>query len=515
MQLSDININDHQALFDAIEYNYPSTKEDRIAIKQIMLNEDNPLYIRAMVISALTLNLFKYFDADKYESLYTYTLEDQHITIRARAWVAIVLVAMKHDVRISLDEKIKDQLKFIVDECNESSTKKNILFTIQVILYKCIQAAQAAQLIKDTLGQKIEEGLKVIKNNKEKSEEDQAPAWDNYLNESGIQDQINDLLDLQRKGIDITISTFAQISKFPFFSVKCNWFLPFSDKHPLIEAIGRKSKKKDMFIKIMNKSGQMCSTEKYSNVLVLTLMPDSQMEQVESAFKANDIQIENIATATLEDEVLNYMHDIYRYYCLFKGAKDDYNPFNRSLYFGNYYGLDSVIKKYDIQVQLANYLYQSKIYKDAGMIFKEILLADESKEYLQKYAFCLMNDDNRNANVILAILSRANTLFPGDKWTLKNISKYLENINASQNIIETTLRESYQYFPDDVTIINKLASCLMKQEKFSEALQLLFKSDILKENSNQTMSMIIDCANYLGKKDIADNYQNKLNSANE
>lgn len=169
MQLSDININDHQALFDAIEYNYPSTKEDRIAIKQIMLNEDNPLYIRAMVISALTLNLFKYFDADKFESLYTYTLEDQHITIRARAWVAIVLVAMKHDIRISLDEKIKDQLKFIVDECNESSNKKNILFTIQVILYKCIQAAQAAQLIKDTLGQKIEEGLKVIKNNKEKA----------------------------------------------------------------------------------------------------------------------------------------------------------------------------------------------------------------------------------------------------------------------------------------------------------------------------------------------------------
>ena len=111
MQLSDISLNNHQVLFDAIEYNYPSSREDRNTIKKIILDEKNPLYLRAMVLSALTLNLLKYFDNEKFESLYTYTLDDQDIVIRIRAYVAIILVTMKHDVRISLDEKLVEQVK--------------------------------------------------------------------------------------------------------------------------------------------------------------------------------------------------------------------------------------------------------------------------------------------------------------------------------------------------------------------------------------------------------------------
>ena len=252
MQLSEININDHQVLFDAIEYNYPSSREDRNTIRQIILNEDNPLFIRAMVISALTLNLLRYFDNEKFESLYTYTLDDQNIVIRVRALVAIILVTMKHDVRISLDEKLVDQLHLMIEDFEESP-EKSLLVNIQLALYKCTQARLAAKQLKETLGQQIEQGLNIIKEKKNKNTEDIAPEWDNYLEESGIQDQINDLIDLQRNGIDIMFNSFAQMSRLPFYLLKCNWFIPFSTEHPLIKAISKKS-----YVRISNGTYRNC-----------------------------------------------------------------------------------------------------------------------------------------------------------------------------------------------------------------------------------------------------------------
>ena len=511
MQLSDISLNNHQVLFDAIEYNYPSSREDRNTIKKIILDEKNPLYLRAMVLSALTLNLLKYFDNEKFESLYTYTLDDQDIVIRIRAYVAIILVTMKHDVRISLDEKLVEQLNLMFEDF-DAPTDKNILLDIQIGLIKCTQAHQAAKKMKESLGSQIEQGLNIIKDNKGKKD-DIAPAWDEYLEESGLQEQINDLIDLQRDGIDIMLDSFAQMSHLPFFKIKCNWFIPFSEEYPLINSIAQKSKRKELLIKVMTKSGNMCSTDKYSNVLMLALMPDSQMEQIETALKANDVKIDNIVEAKPEDEIINYLHDLYRYYYISKLETDEYNPFNRSLYFGNYFGLNTIIKKHETKTLVANCLYRFKFYKEAIIALKDIIKIEENEEYLQKYAFSLIHTDaEANAKIISETLSRTNYLFPGNKWTIKNLYKSLDMLCVPKIEVEKVLRDGYKAFPEDIYFINHLASCLMIQGKYEEALQLLFKSDIIKENYTQTMRLLVECAKKMDKKAIVEKYTQKLRS---
>jgi len=509
MQISEIDLSEHQTLFETIEFNYPATKQDRLDIKRIIMDEENPLYLRAMTLSALTLNLLRYFDEEKFESLYTYTLEDQHKTIRMRAWVAVVLVAMKHNVRLSFDEKLMDQLKFMIEEC-EASENKNYMLAIQSALYKCTQARIAAKQMKDTLGPQIEKGLQVIKEQKNMNEEDIAPEWDNYLEKSGIQEQINDLIDLQREGVDIMFSTFVQMARFPFFSKKCNWFMPFSEEHPLVSAIAKKGTTAELMVKIMSKSGNMCSGDKYGNVLMLSLVPGSQFDQIETALKANDVKVENIVEANEKDEMLAYMHDLYRYYHISNFAKDEYNPFDRSLYFGNYYGLNYVLYNIELKKKLAQFLYKNKIYKDAAFALKDLVEKEETEEFLQKYAYCLQNDNTTDRTELIEVLSKANKLYPGNKWTIKNLSRQLALANAPIKQCEEVLRDGCAAFPEDTDMINRLAACLIKQGIYDEALQLLFKSDVIKEDVVATMEMIVECATKLGRNDVVARYSKRI-----
>ena len=79
--LSAIDPNNAQELFDGIIGNFPPTADDRAFLQRTILDDHLPIYLRGMAVAALTINLINYFDNEKFESLYTYTLDDQPIEV--------------------------------------------------------------------------------------------------------------------------------------------------------------------------------------------------------------------------------------------------------------------------------------------------------------------------------------------------------------------------------------------------------------------------------------------------
>ena len=507
-RIADACIKDSQELFDAVENNFPSTKEDRAALQHIILNEDLPLYLRAMTLSALTLNLLKYFDNEKFESLYTYTLEDQPLAIRQRAWVAIVLVTMANDHRISTQPRLVEQLRFFCEEGTDVNGM-NVMLAIQIALFQCLEANNARKILKDELTPDIEKGLKEIKRLKGDSQagnddEDMNPLWEEYLEKSGIQDKLKDFIEMQKNGIDIMFDAFTHMSHIPFFKFKHNWFTPFDLEHPDVKEMIGKSDLHTNFIKVMCKSGNMCSTDKYSNVFMMNFMPESQIRQVEDAINANNVKIEDIIGATPEEEIINYLHDLYRYYHIFIGATKKYNPFNRNPYFGKYGGLSSVVAHIEVKYSLAEFLMKNKRYRDATILFKEIAGQEVKEDVLQKYAYCIMKTDPDDPEYG-DILALCNSFYPNNKWTIKHYANSLM-LSFKYHAAELVLRDGCRAFPDDVNLIISLAKCLMEQDRYDDAMNLWFKADLLKENSYKIQHNLAWCAFVLGNKETAERY---------
>lgn len=511
IRIAEVDVADTQMLFSAIENNFPSTHEDKITIQQIIMNEDNPLYLRAMTLSALTLNLLKYFDNEKFESLYTYTLEDQPVQIRQRAWVAIVLITMAHDRRITTQPRLVEQLRFLCEEGIDINGE-NILMTIQLALYQCLEAMTARKILKEELTPDLEKGIDELKKIKESNkditdEEDITPLWNEYVESSGIQDKLNDFISLQKNGVDIMFDAFVHMSHLPFFRNKCNWFAPFDFNHPDIQKMIEHSPSKENYIRILGKAGNMCATDKYSNIFMLAFMPDTQMQQVEEALTQNEIKLNNIVEASPEEEIINYLHDLFRYYNIYNGSKTDYNPFDRNLYFGKYYGLEAVVDNIDSKKTIASFLFKNKKYKDAQNIFADISKQEITEEILQKYAYCIMQKDMDDL-VLCDILALCNNYFPNNKWTIKNYAKSLM-IQTNYHAAEIVLRDGIKRFPDDVSLTVSLAKCLMKMERYEDASKLLYKADLMKENSAKITRNLAYCLLLLGNKDNAEKYISK------
>ena len=495
-RISSIDLSDTQDLFDTIENNFPSNNEDRNSIQEIIMDETNPLYLRAMVLSALTMNLLKYFDNEKFESLYTYTLEDQPLIIRQRAWVAIVLVAMAHDHRISTQPRLVEQLRFICEE-GVNIDGLNTLLTIQIALYQCLEAQTARRILKEEITPDIEKSLSEMK-------DDQNPQWEEKLEQTGIQDKLREFADLQKNGIDIMLDGFAHMTHLNFFAHRSNWFMPFTLDHPEVESRLKEQDKKSQYIKVLYKAGNMCATDKFSNMLMLNYLPEEQFKQVEETMKANDVKFENIIEASPKEEIINYLHDLYRFYYIYKTTKKAYNPFARNLYFGKYECLRSVSEDSETKHMISEFLLKHKRYADARTVFKEIVDSEVSEENLQKYAYCIMkyDPDDTSYGDILAL---CNNYFPGNKWTIKHYANALMN-EMNYHSAEIILREACNAFQDDVNFPLSLAKCLITQERYEEAMKYLYKADLLKENSTRTIRHMAWCSFVLGNKEQSERY---------
>ena len=81
---------------------------------------------------------------------------------------------------------------------------------------------------------------------------------------------------------------------------------------------------------------------------------------------------------------------------------------------------------------------------------------------------------------VATTLIKCNTLFPGNKWTLRHLADAYHEVQEYE-IEGQVLHEALEHFPDDPTLLMRMGRCLTCQNRFDEAIEILYKADIKKE----------------------------------
>ena len=166
------------------------------------------------------------------------------------------------------------------------------------------------------------------------NKEEYDPDADKREEESieAMEESVNKMLKMQKKGSDIFFEGFSQMKRFPFFNKMVNWFIPYYPEHPDIENI-MANIGKSPFIDVVMKRGPFCESDKYSFIIAMSSVLQQLPENVRKMMESGDMGPIGMRgeDADLSDPAfirLQYLQDLYRFMRLNNIGKMLQNPFN-------------------------------------------------------------------------------------------------------------------------------------------------------------------------------------------
>lgn len=460
------NIHDDQCLgkaFEQIAQQTIMTRKDKESINHALLDESLPEYVRGALLSATLLHLVQWFDAELVEQLYIFTFEDQPMQIRMQAWVTLVLVAFAHEHRIAHLPRLKEQYKLICE------SEPQLLNEMQIALLQCLDAMKSDQRIHEIV---------------DKFDEDK---------EESVQANMKEFIKMINEGTDLTINMFKKQAALPFFSApmtRHHWLMPFSLEQPDMKKLLDAQPKAVAWVRMMMQSVAQCETEKYATVFTMNEVGKGLlMSAIGEKLEKTGLKFDEIMPVPPHYVMLNYVHDLYRYFSLHpEGKQMRQNLFDNTLLMcTNPYLVDAVQSPEQLDKQ-AELLFSREHWADAGAVYECMLKQNVSENILQRLAYCYYCDAANSgcmSTPALQFLQRCNLLYPGNKQTLKLLADLWHDSLHFLNE-EIVLKEALQYFADDTNLLNRLGRCLNMQQRYKDALEPLYKADLIKEGRRNT-----------------------------
>lgn len=449
--------NDHclNRIFEQVAESRHIPKADRKELHKAMLNDSIPEYVRATLLSAITLHLTQNFDARMVEDLYTYTLDDQPVQLQMQAWITLVFVALIHTHRIEHLPRLREQYQFICE------SQPDLLFDIQIALLQCREAFSFDKKLHKIINQDGEE------------------------DEFSEQERVREFFEFITEGIDTTLSMFSHLKKIKFFSgegTRHHWLEPFSLTQPDIKAVLDENPKALPWTRMMMASVAQCNTDKYGSFMTMQAYNKDLMANISEKLQEKGLVFDDILPVSPLYVMRNYLHDLFRYCNMHPKGEEMRHPlFDRNLDLSQNKWLCNGISHPDQLKKTAEFLFRKERWDEACITYSTLLKHEVTEETLQKLYYAMWNGessyDKRKATQTLI---KCNTLFPGNKWTLRHLADAYHE--AQEYEIEgQVLHEALDHFPDDPTMLMRLGRCLTCQDRIDEAIEILYKADIKKE----------------------------------
>lgn len=313
--LSDVS-RDPYDVFDYFWLTRTSDDQQRQRLADLFKNDDSLLAQTA--ISAVMLNALRRFSQERLLWLMEGYISTDNDIIRQRLIVAICLLLLKYDRRLSCFPKLISTFDSMleVDGCRELmlSVLQQMVLTLRIS-----EADDAVKMVQNkvfdmmrdskTMGDKLSK-LIVI----DEEDEDQ-PEWLRRFQDS-LTDTISRISQLAEQGVDVNFSHFKPMRDFRFFtSAEASWFIPFycSNKRLNIDFSTRIG---TLLSSALERNG-LCDSDKYA-LCVMYQQMQSIKEISDEQWKAIAEQIEDYAQTPLEANLTakHYLQDIYRYFQL-------------------------------------------------------------------------------------------------------------------------------------------------------------------------------------------------------
>lgn len=441
---------------------------------------------KCIMISGLTLNIWRHFDDEKLMMLFD-ACDSENMQVKQRALVGICFILTKYNQHLPFFPALRNRLVLLSDDPSSAENIKNILLLI-------IGSADTEKITRKMREEILPEVMKLSPAIKNKLDSDlpmsaddwneENPEWQEIIEQSGVADKIQELNDLQMEGADVYMSTFAMLKSFSFFNETANWFMPFDPEVSEVSNLFRTNDKSILTAFMTNNI--ICNSDKYSFCLSMKHMPASQRESLGRSFKAESSQMEEMLKdesiikpgLSARNEARQYIQDLYRFFRLHPQHQDFSDMFKLCLEIHKTTFFDLISADNELRSQVADFYFSKAHYQQAIELFEEMVSQGNAPAAtFQKMGFALQKE-SRIAEALEAY-SKADIIQPDDHWTIKkmalchrltgNIEKALENYRHADFLQPGNLRTNMQ-----------IANCLIMTGRYKEALRVyagLEKSD--------------------------------------
>ena len=490
--------------------------QEKLLFTQIM-NADYPGWIeKSVLVSALTLNLWRMFDESKFMLLFdACQVDEKHV--RQRALVGLCFVMAKYNQFLPFFPTIRNRLVLLADD-------HNIVENFQNIIIQLIATAETEQITKKMQEEILPEVMKISPMLKDKfdaeslmnSEDwnDENPEWQETLERSGISDKLKELSELQLEGADVYMSTFSLLKSFPFFLEFTNWFLPFDSQNSAVNNLF-KTDDKTLITAFVN-NNVMCNSDKYSFCLSILQMPESQRDMLKQSFKMEADQLdemskdEAILTPNLASKNISrlYIQDLFRFFKLNPQHSDFSDMFAFTLLMHRSYLFEILSVDSQFKISIAEYYFSKNHYNQALELFEKIQHETTPTAALYQKIGYLYQITSQFSKALDAYL-KSDLIQTDDAWTIRKIALCYRLMGNFEKALEFYQHADYLK-PDQLGVLMQIGHCYVELKKFKEALNVYFKLDALKEENVKVWRAISWCSFISGNIKQAEYYVTKL-----
>ena len=474
---------------------------DKMEIYNFVMDENyTDSTAKSLLVSALTLNLWRTFDEQKLELLID-ACNSSEINSKQRALVGLSFVLAKYNRFIPYFPAIRNRLVLLTDDSTNATNLQNIILQIIATtetdeITRKLQEEIFPELMK--LRPMMNEGLDAegLMNLDEWAEKN--PEWEEKLEKSGVADKMKEFADLQMEGADVYMSTFAMLKSFPFFNNISGWFTPFDSENNAVKPLFADNEKS--LITAFLDSNVMCDSDRYSFCLSVLQMPELQRGAMKQSFNEAAEQMSEMN----KDEALHsphiqtnniskhYIQGLFRFFKLFPYHNDFPNMFSVSLIMHKTYLFDLLSADEQLKINIAEYYFSKKLYKEALDIFLEIEKETEPTAALyQKIGYSYQQTSQLFQ--ALEAYKKADLMQPDDYWTLRKMALCYRLTSNTQAALDTYKHIDF-IKPNQLSVSLQIVNCLIELQKTDEALKLLLKMNEDFEENLKVWRAIISCS---------------------
>jgi tetratricopeptide (TPR) repeat protein len=489
---------------------------EKTLFNQVMKN-DYPGWIeKSVLVSALTLNLWRMFDENKFMLLFDACLVDEK-QVKQRALVGLCFVMAKYNRFLPYFPSIRNRLVLLADD-------HHIVDNFQNIIIQLIATAETEKITKKMREEILPEVMKISPMLKDKMDADsllnteewneENPDWQEMLEKTGVSDKLKELSELQLEGADVYMSTFSLLKNFPFFSEFTNWFLPFDSQNSAINDLFEADD--NTLITAFVSNNIMCNSDKYSFCLSILQMPESQRGVLKHSFKMEAEQLdemskdEAILTPNLTSKNISriYIQDLFRFFKLNPQHGDFSDMFAFSLLMHRSYLFEILSVNNGFNLSIAEYYFSKNHYNQALELFEEIRQETVPTALLYQKIGYLYQQTSQLPLALDAYL-KSDLIQPDDVWTVRKIALCYRLSGNFEKALEFYLRAEYLK-PDQLNILMQIGHCNVELGKYKEALNVYFKLDALGDENVKVWRAIVWCSFISGNIKQADYYIKKI-----
>lgn len=509
---------EEEKIFNTLWTSDQLTEADFRAISESIMNEALPFTTAALAISATGLSLMRFYNRDAMLLLCTLATSTD-FRISSRALATLVLALNRWRKTAADDSRLAGALSVLLDM--EGMSRK-IISVVKTVIRTRDTDRVSRKLEREVIPGLMQFGPDIIEKMKKQTEDssfadlEANPEWEELLRNSGLEEKLRELTEMQSDGADVMMVAFSNLKGYPFFRQVRNWMLPFSVQHPALRKLH--SIDDNGLTSLLEMSGMMCDSDKYSFAFSLTSMPETQRKVVLSQMKAHTEQMkENMqeykllkAGMEFDDELTRYFRDLYRFHKLFAKRAEFYDPFAETLDFTTVPVVEEVMDSTDDLAAVAEFYFKRGYYADALPLLQSVARASSLTPHVwEKIGFCLEKQPNGNKESIEAYM-KAQLFNPESRWLAKRLGICYRREQDYRNAVDYLRMALPEDGSFDRTLSLLITDTLMEAGRWEEALNELYRVDYESPDDPEVLRRMARCAFRSGDMDKCSKLLNSI-----